>query len=49
MDTLFAIAILVIMLWIGLGAVYIFLGRQQNNIQDDIEQIQKILHDDDSS
>ena len=49
MDTLLLIAIVVILLWTLLSAVYLYLGRQQKNLQSDIEAIQAILQDADEN
>ena len=47
MDTLLAIAILIIVLWAGLSAVYLYLGRQQKSLQNDIDVIQTMLQQED--
>ena len=46
MDTLLGIAILIIALWVILSAVYLYLGREQRSLQNEIEAIQTILQED---
>lgn len=47
MDNLLTIAIIVIVLWLILSAGYLYIGRQQNNLQDEIDFIHELLQDDD--
>jgi CcmD family protein len=48
-SSLLPVAIIIIVLWVGLFAYYIYVARQQTALREELEALQKLLDEEPST